>query len=785
MTIPLPEQLPYSRATDPVVNLTGSNPFLAQRHQPGDRQALIDVITEATLHQREVRAIGSAWSFSDVIKADTIIDTMFLRYHLSQPYGAGNALDSGRLRPGNMDTLAAFCARHGSESEGRAFVHVEAGIKIWRLLADLKSCGLALPTMGAGGGQSLAGALSTGTHGADFRTPPLVEWIRAIHLVGPMGREWWLTPSHSFFADVEVLKTSDWPETGVPVANDDVFNAARIAMGRFGVIYSFVLEVVQPYSLLETTQRGSEPGIFRAPSPVISIPRTGTGEQIFTNPPQHKNTWKTVREALQLSDVVAGTPSGAFFDTPITDFDNGWLREEVVGPTISAIEEAFYKQIPHGLYDRPVSGVDPKALSLAQEFYGRINGREQGLLGGAHTDNGESESRFEEFGILEFALEKMGLSRVAASLKGGPVRPLRHLNIVLGLTDPDICWITRRWLIPDAAGTANLEKPRPDQIADTLRADINHQLWGEPRDPVPVMELVGSQIIASVAEGVDREATQWFILKPIIGYIGHSEFTIPLTEFIARMIDSITEELRLVNGWSAEALFLLLYRLVTRSDPTIREKIKSPLLLQIAQIVGSNAFINPARAGESCDMLDVHGYYLDYNTPGDSAEYFFDASAQGYLDFTDEVLTLAKRHNAFGYMGVRFTPKASALLAMQRYDLTASVEVATSRAQTDPVYSDFWAAIHEAATRYLGIPHWGQEFDQSASSIETNFGNDLATWRRALVTLSVDDTRIFSTQLTRDLGLEPEGAEGFFVYDALTAFLAALEGGGESYQGDR
>ena len=41
------------------------------------------------------------------------------------------------------------------ETIGRHYVHVEAGIKIRHLLDDLAHCGLSLPTMGDGAGQSL------------------------------------------------------------------------------------------------------------------------------------------------------------------------------------------------------------------------------------------------------------------------------------------------------------------------------------------------------------------------------------------------------------------------------------------------------------------------------------------------------------------------------------------------------------------------------------------------------------------------------------------------------
>jgi hypothetical protein len=43
---------------------------------------------------------------------------------------------------------------------------------------------LTLPTHGGAGGQSLAGAISTGTHGGDVRRRPIGDYVHAIIMVG-------------------------------------------------------------------------------------------------------------------------------------------------------------------------------------------------------------------------------------------------------------------------------------------------------------------------------------------------------------------------------------------------------------------------------------------------------------------------------------------------------------------------------------------------------------------------------------------------------------------------
>ena len=66
------------------------------------------------------------------------------------------------------------------------------GITIHDLNDALDGMGLAMPTLGGANGQTLAGAFSTGTHGSDVDLPPIADGVRAIHMVGPGGQEWWL-----------------------------------------------------------------------------------------------------------------------------------------------------------------------------------------------------------------------------------------------------------------------------------------------------------------------------------------------------------------------------------------------------------------------------------------------------------------------------------------------------------------------------------------------------------------------------------------------------------------
>jgi hypothetical protein len=133
---------------------------------------------------------------------------------------------------------------------------VECGATIEELYTTLdKSAGQALSTMGGASGQTIAGAVSTGTHGGDFKIPPIADSVAAIHLVGGAGVQYWIEPSggstnpaipHAQFA------SGIDPEN--VIYDDDIFDSCLVSIGAMGVIYAFVLQARDQYPLVETTE---------------------------------------------------------------------------------------------------------------------------------------------------------------------------------------------------------------------------------------------------------------------------------------------------------------------------------------------------------------------------------------------------------------------------------------------------------------------------------------------------------------------------------------------------
>jgi FAD-linked oxidoreductase len=122
-----------------------------------------------------------------------------------------------------LDRLASVTALDAAS--GR--VTVGAGIGLAKLNAGLAAADLAVANLGDIDRQTLAGAISTGTHGTGARLGGLATQVVALDLVT---------------ADGSVLHCS-------ADENPDVFGAARISVGALGVLTSVTLQCVPAFLL--------------------------------------------------------------------------------------------------------------------------------------------------------------------------------------------------------------------------------------------------------------------------------------------------------------------------------------------------------------------------------------------------------------------------------------------------------------------------------------------------------------------------------------------------------
>jgi hypothetical protein len=190
------------------------------------------LIRYAIDHKLRLRAMGSGWSLSKVaVTDDGIINTkgLTLKAQLTASQVSGAYLQSGG-DPANL--LFAQC-----------------GIEIIRindLLEKERVPPKSLRVSGGSNGQTIAGAFSTGTHGAAFKYGALCDCVLGMHLVvGPDRHVWLERASRPVTSD----KFRQMLQAEV-ILDDDLFNSALVSFGSFGVIHSVLIEV-EPVFLLE------------------------------------------------------------------------------------------------------------------------------------------------------------------------------------------------------------------------------------------------------------------------------------------------------------------------------------------------------------------------------------------------------------------------------------------------------------------------------------------------------------------------------------------------------
>ncbi len=195
---------------------------------PTTLQELRAIVREAELEGCTVRAVGSGHSWSDVALTDGF---------LVRPTGLNRPLD-----------LEVDLLRANAHGDGGTLVQVQSGMTIADLNAHLRGLKLALPNMGGFDGQTVAGVISTATHGSGIGFGPLSDMVRSLDIVAAGGTIHRIEPSdgpsnpqayRARYPDHQLHQDDRW------------FHAAVVGMGCMGLIYSVILEVGPLFYLRE------------------------------------------------------------------------------------------------------------------------------------------------------------------------------------------------------------------------------------------------------------------------------------------------------------------------------------------------------------------------------------------------------------------------------------------------------------------------------------------------------------------------------------------------------
>jgi L-gulono-1,4-lactone dehydrogenase len=195
--------------------------------RPDSLQALVALVQRAEREGTTIRLVGAGHAWSDVALTEGL---------LLEPDRLGGMLgiDDGCLRP---------------EAAGRRLVRVLGGTHVRDLNAALDREGLALPNMGGYDAQTIAGVVSTSTHGSGVDFGPFPDLVRSLVLVVAGGEVVRVEPADGI-SDPDAFATKYGAERSL-IQDDDTFAAAICGMGCLGLIHSLVLEVRDKFWLNE------------------------------------------------------------------------------------------------------------------------------------------------------------------------------------------------------------------------------------------------------------------------------------------------------------------------------------------------------------------------------------------------------------------------------------------------------------------------------------------------------------------------------------------------------
>ena len=191
---------------------------------PGSLEELVELVRRAEREGTTVRAVGAGHSWSDAALTDGYLVLPDRLAGVAPP-------DEGELR---------------AAARGRRLVRVLGGTHLHTLNDELDRLGLALPNMGGYDAQTIAGVVSTSTHGSGLRFGPFPDLVRSLDLVVSGG-------------EVLRLEPADGPTDPAALADgrlrllqdDRRFAAAVCGVGTMGLIHSLLLEVREKFWLNE------------------------------------------------------------------------------------------------------------------------------------------------------------------------------------------------------------------------------------------------------------------------------------------------------------------------------------------------------------------------------------------------------------------------------------------------------------------------------------------------------------------------------------------------------
>ena len=139
---------------------------------------------------------------------------------------------------------------------GKRAFWLGAGVTVSQAIEYLREQNMALADNGGWTGQTIVGAVMTGTHGSDLNFPPNSDFIRAIHFVMSDGRQYVFEPKGGRF------QQGDFGSEVTLVQDDDEFYSSVVTVGSLGVVVRILFEPLPYYYVFQKVVKSTVPKLL-------------------------------------------------------------------------------------------------------------------------------------------------------------------------------------------------------------------------------------------------------------------------------------------------------------------------------------------------------------------------------------------------------------------------------------------------------------------------------------------------------------------------------------------
>ena len=203
---------------DDLYNLGNDNTNSILNDYNSTSAGIQNIIGEAVVNKKRLCALGGEWSWTKIAATNGILlNTKALNLSFVVNPESVNPSYKGT----HDDLYFAQC-----------------GVSVQELSERLRAKNRSIKTSGASNGQTIVGAMSTGTHGAALDFGAIPEFVVGLHIIVSPTRQVWLErKSYPVVTSSFVQKLN-----AELIQDDELFNSALVSFGSFGFMHGVMIE---------------------------------------------------------------------------------------------------------------------------------------------------------------------------------------------------------------------------------------------------------------------------------------------------------------------------------------------------------------------------------------------------------------------------------------------------------------------------------------------------------------------------------------------------------------